>query len=143
MLPFIGLARSLGFGYVDVSQDSIKKYFHLFQSIYFKSPLSKTWHLRPIAPPEYAAVDISSFLLLLQIFQKYQECQQRVFQLEQELGQRAAQQDALAEEKIRLLREIAKLKAGRGTYDTTDASNVRYIKIETPINDVTMTRDRG
>ena len=49
-----------------------------------------------------------------------------MFQLEQELGQRASQQDALAEEKIRLLREIAKLKAGRGTYDTTDASYVRY-----------------
>ena len=46
--------------------------------------------------------------------QQLRDHQQRVFQLEQELGTRTANHDALSEEKIRLLREIAKLKAGKG-----------------------------
>ena len=56
-------------------------------------------------------------------FQQLRDSQLRVNHLEQELGQRAAQQDNLAEEKIRLLREIAKLKAGRGHLDNLDATD--------------------
>jgi hypothetical protein len=59
------------------------------------------------------------------LLQQLRDHQQRVIQLEQELGTRTANHDALAEEKIRLMREIAKLKAGKGgNLDVVDIGGV-------------------
>ena len=75
----------------------------------------------------YDRMGCPKFLLYIYIFltiQDSREAQKHIVSLEHELGNQSLQIESLTEEKIRLLREVAQLKAtGNGNVDVSGSTN--------------------